>query len=393
MSFLNRIGFHLGINTGLIRNSAPPLLAFVLFRTFIIDWFQVPTSSMAPTIYRGDFVLVAKYAYGYSPLSIVLNLGTWLLPRKVRYDDDGRPLQVNLLANNKIRAGNVPYIKLASIKPGHIVCLTDPRINGICMTKRVAGVSGDVVRVTENILYRNGKACPQKFLGEHFYRHDFGDVYTEELFEEHLVGTSVKHIVQYRKGYKKCNTVTFAIPDPVIVITLFGQEVEREYIWVLGNNRDGSSDSRHGEIMLHYIPEDWVIGSVLGVICSTHLNFARHAHVSHISISWPEYLSHLPWNAMLNARAIILMPERIGLIIDQPHRSSRPVNSLMRLAFGEKSTSDNFSDETSTVAPDDLDTLVDDLSDSDSITRSESDLTDTLSTHDNVDNDDSTNAS
>ena len=87
------------------------------------------------------------------------------------------------------------------------------------------------------------------------------------------------------------------------------------------------------------------------------------------------------------------MPERIGLIIDQPHRSPRPVNSLMRLAFGEKSTSDNFSDETSTVAPDDLDTLVDDLSDSDSITRSESDLTDTLSTHDNVDNDDSTNAS
>ena len=42
----------------------PVLLAIVIVRAFVIEPFNIPSSSMVPTLYTGDFIIVNKAAYG-----------------------------------------------------------------------------------------------------------------------------------------------------------------------------------------------------------------------------------------------------------------------------------------------------------------------------------------
>jgi signal peptidase I len=59
------------------KESAGSLLRFILtvaiiawaFRSFIIAPFNIPSGSMLPTLYIGDYLAVAKWPYGYSRFS------------------------------------------------------------------------------------------------------------------------------------------------------------------------------------------------------------------------------------------------------------------------------------------------------------------------------------
>lgn len=103
-----------------------PILAVVLVvRSFIIEPFNIPSSSMVPTLYTGDFITVNKYAYG---------------------------LRLPLL--------NTKVVDIGSPQRGDVAVFRFPPNPKVYYIKRVIGVGGDTVGMHNGQLVVNGQPVP-----------------------------------------------------------------------------------------------------------------------------------------------------------------------------------------------------------------------------------------
>jgi signal peptidase I len=109
------------------RSFFPVIILVLVIRSFLFEPFRIPSDSMMPTLFDGDFIFVSKYSYGLRlPVT-----NTLLLPT-------GTP-----------QRGDVIVFRLPP----------NPKINYI---KRLVGLPGDRIRVDENNqLYVNDKPMPQ----------------------------------------------------------------------------------------------------------------------------------------------------------------------------------------------------------------------------------------
>lgn len=271
-----------------------PLLLMSAFRTFVYDWLKVPTSSMAQTVHRSDFIIVRKFAYGYSPLSIMWGLGLRVLPKGCT------------LTNNR-----VPYIKLRSIQLGDVVCFVDPE-TGVNYTKRVVGLSDDTLEMVDDRLIRNGVECDSEYLGTTQYRSDYGITMTYNYYREKLAGIDVSYCVQYDPAYQK-NVRKMQVPEAVTVKNWWGTQSLLRFA-ICGDNRSQSADSiTNGEngVLAKFPCEACVIGNALGVIVSNHHRFQMHDMVSGVSTSWFQYLMAMPREFVLNCAASLQSLDRV----------------------------------------------------------------------------------
>jgi signal peptidase I len=114
------------------RSFFPVILAVLLFRTFLLEPFRIPSGSMMPTLLVGDFVLVNKFAYGLRlPVS-----NTKIL-------DTGEP-----------RRGDIAVFRYP----------LNPKEDYI---KRIVGLPGDTIKVTGEDVSITGKPVPQTLVGEY----------------------------------------------------------------------------------------------------------------------------------------------------------------------------------------------------------------------------------
>lgn len=98
----------------------PVLAGLIFLRTFLFQPFNIPSSSMVPTLYTGDFILVNKFSYG---------LRLPLIHAKIL--DTGSP------------------------QGGDVAVFRYPQNPSLHYIKRVIGVGGDVVRydaITDTLL-------------------------------------------------------------------------------------------------------------------------------------------------------------------------------------------------------------------------------------------------
>lgn len=102
------------------------------FRTFIVQPFYIPSGSMLPTLYIGDYLVVAKWPYGYSRYSFPFGFPAF---------------------NGRVLAG-VP-------SRGDVVVFRHPTENAD-LVKRVIGIPGDTVEVRDGRLILNGSLVPRK---------------------------------------------------------------------------------------------------------------------------------------------------------------------------------------------------------------------------------------
>jgi len=194
------------------RGFFPVILVVFLLRSFLVEPFQSPSSSMRPGLVVGDFILVNKFAYG---------------------------IRVPVLNNVIVPVGKVSR--------GDVVVFNYPPNPKVNYIKRVIGVAGDVVEYRNKRLTINGKAVPDEKDGTYDYlEQSLGTIHNDQ-FKEVMDG----------KAYKVLN-----IPDAPVValgqVTEFPYRDQCQYddngfvckvpaghYFMLGDNRDNSLDGRY----------------------------------------------------------------------------------------------------------------------------------------------------
>ncbi len=191
------------------------LIAIVLalfIRTFIVQPFKIPSGSMIPTLLIGDNLLVSKFVYG----------------TRIPFTDKV------ILPGMQIKRGDIIVFVFPNPE-------NDPSKKGVDYIKRVIGIPGDSMAVKGRNLYINGEEIPIKFLGD-FQDERNGAGYDE--YEENLLGK--KHLVIYLKGKEATEKGNYL---PVA-------RVPEGKVFVMGDNRDNSQDSR----FWGYVPIENIAG-------------------------------------------------------------------------------------------------------------------------------------
>jgi signal peptidase I len=201
----------------------PVFLIVLLLRTFVVEPFHVPSSSMVPTLLVGDFILVNKYDYG--------------LRLPVTHD--------KIFAIGEPHRGDVVVFHYPE-KSALQYCEHNPdcgagglqevrRSAGTDYVKRVIGIPGDHIVYHGETLYINGVQITDKALGLYAGSDMMGAVLHQEklgnMFHELLLVPGAEH-----------NQGEWTVPP--------GQ------YFVMGDNRDNSFDSRYWG----FVPEQNLVG-------------------------------------------------------------------------------------------------------------------------------------
>lgn len=214
---------------------------YIVMTVFVFQVFFIPSESMQPALETSDRVLVSKFAYGYSRHSVPI-VGKFL-PQ----GQGGRLLTW------------LPFVR-AQPERGDVVVFNNPRANRH-LIKRVIGLPGDRLQVIDERLYINGEIVPRELLETYDYRSEPSEgppcILRVDIYAEELPGGTRHPVLERREGLT-CrlkvgldNTGEYLVPPG--------------HFFVMGDNRDGSGDSRAGFSQTDprnfgYVPMEWLVG-------------------------------------------------------------------------------------------------------------------------------------
>jgi signal peptidase I len=203
---------------------AVALIVATVFRIVAFQPFTIPSSSMEPGLVTGDYIVVSKYAYGWSSASL----------------PGGTPKHEGRFLQRQPKRGDVVVFRL-------------PRDPDEVWIKRVIGLPGDRVQVRGGIVFVNDQAIPQTRLGA-TRDHDAPMRIVEQVAETLPGG---KRYVTYdgRAGLPGDDTGVYQVP-------------EGRYL-MMGDNRDNSLDGRWpAEVGVGLLPAQNIVGRAEIVACS-----------------------------------------------------------------------------------------------------------------------------
>ena len=200
----------------------------LLLRTSVVEAFQIPSGSMLPTIEVGDHIFVNKFIYGIRVPFTTFKFFQWRQPKR-----------------------------------GEVIVFIHPDNSGKDLIKRVVAVEGDAVEVRRGVLLVNGEPVMHHLVGDYSYsdvneqtdtwsRHT--GVAEEEIFGGHSFRTLHapglrRELSDFPPGPGMCVTARMRsrrLDDPGLRPSPSGSGcvIQPGYVFVMGDNRDNSDDSR-----------------------------------------------------------------------------------------------------------------------------------------------------
>ena len=99
----------------IVKTVASALLIALVLRTVLFQPFTIPSASMEPTLFQGDYIIVSKWTYGYSKYS--LSFGNFSLPLPHGRLFGRSPNRGDIVVFKLPRNNKTDYIKLVPSRP------------------------------------------------------------------------------------------------------------------------------------------------------------------------------------------------------------------------------------------------------------------------------------
>ncbi len=205
-----------------LRTLVYAVLIALVVRTLFFEPFNIPSGSMKPTLLVGDYLFTSKYAYGYSKHSLPFS----------------PPLFGGRILEDLPERGDVVVFKLPS----------DGRTDYI---KRVIGLPGDEIQMRDGVLHLDGEAVRKERVGTFVDRGEGG--------------RELARYVETLPNGRQYEVLDMTPNGPYDTTRVF--EVPEGHLFVMGDNRDNSMDSRTR--FVGFVPVENLVGRAEVVFFST----------------------------------------------------------------------------------------------------------------------------